>query len=240
MMFFTDDTGEVLRSALQKNEFNKLDPEAGQRLPKRWDPVMKNLLSSIELAVLSDAVGGRDPQSGFFGAVISGGSLGRFEVVIDPHQTEQVNIGQLVWNDSRNFYEAWCRFRGRNFVQGRRAQRPDEARLEDYRIESHLDQDLGMKVVAQATFTPLTANTKVFAFELSRRLRLTKVLLDGEPVEILTSADTSRQTPPFAATTLWESPCLTRWSRAHGMKSSSTTRQSDRRSRRRRLLCGEP
>ena len=185
MMFFTDDTGEVLRSALQKNEFNKLDPEAGQRLPKRWDPVMKNLLSSIELAVLSDAVGGRDPQSGFFGAVISGGSLGRFEVVIDPHQTEQVNIGQLVWNDSRNFYEAWCRFRGRNFVQGRRAQRPDEARLEDYRIESHLDQDLGMKVVAQATFTPLTANTKVFAFELSRRLRLTKVLLDGEPVEIL-------------------------------------------------------
>ncbi len=197
MMFFTDDTGEVLRSALQKNEFNKLDPEAGQRLPKRWDPVMKNLIGSIELAVLSDAVGGRDPQSGFFGAVISGGPLGRFEVVIDPHQNEQVNIGQLVWSDSRSYYEAWSRFQGRNFVQGRRAKRQDEARLEDYRIESHLDQDLGMKVVAQATFTPLTGNTKVFAFELSRRLRLTKVLLDGEPVEILNSEGHSEADTPL-------------------------------------------
>jgi hypothetical protein len=187
MLFFTDDTAEALRSALQKNEYNQLDAEAGRRLPERWDPVMKNLLRSVELAVLSDAVSGRDPQSGFFGAVISGGTLGRFEVVIDPHRDEQVSVGQLVWSDSRDYYEAWCRFQGRNFAQGRRTKRKDEARLENYRIESHLDQDLGMKVVAQATFLPITANTKVFAFELSRRLRLTKVLLDGEPVEVLNS-----------------------------------------------------
>ena len=187
MMFFTDDTAEALRSALPKNEFNKLDLEAGRRLPELWDPVMKNLLRTVELAVLSDAVEGRDPQSGFFGAVISGGALGRFEVVIDPRRNEQVSIGQLVWRDSRSYYEAWCRFRGRNFVLGRRSQRQDEARIENYHIESHLAQDLSMKVVAQATFIPITANTKVFPFELSRRLRLTKVLLDGETVEILDS-----------------------------------------------------
>ena len=187
MMFFTDDTAEALRSALPENEFNKLDPEAGRRLSERWDPVMKNLLRAVELAVLSDAVDGRDPRSGFFGAVISGGTLGRFEVVIDPRRDEQVSIGQLVWRDSRNYYEAWCRFRGRNFVLGRRTQRQDEARIENYRIESRLAQDLSMKVVAQATFIPVTANTKVFLFELSRRLRLTKVLLDGEPVEFLDS-----------------------------------------------------
>ena len=187
MMFFTDDTAEALRSALPENEFNELDPEAGRRLSERWDPVMKNLLRTVELAILSDTVEGRDRQSGFFGAVISGGKLGRFEVVTDPRRDEQVSIGQLVWRDSRNYYEAWCRFRGRNFVLGRRTQRQDEARIENYRIESRLAQDLSMKVVAQATFIPVTANTKVFLFELSRRLRLTKVLLDGEPVEFLDS-----------------------------------------------------
>ena len=187
MMFFTDDTAEALRSALPNDEFNKLDPEAGALLQERWDPVMKNLLSTVELAVLSDAVAGRDPRSGFFGAVISGGALGRFEVVVDPRRDEQVSIGQIAWRDGRGYYEAWCRFQGRNFVLGRRSQRPDEARLEDYRIESHLDQDLEMKVVAQATFIPTAADTRVFSFELSRRLRLTEVLLDGEAVEILDS-----------------------------------------------------
>ena len=197
MMFFTDDTAGALRATLPGSEFNKLDPEAGQRLAERWDPVMKNLLATVELAVLADAVTGRDPQSGFFGAVISGGTLGRFEVVIDPRRNEQVSIGQLVWSNSRSYYEAWCRFQGRNFALGRRTKREDEARLENYRIESHLDQDLGMKVVAQATFIPITANTKVFPFELSRRLRLTKVLLDGEPAEILDSAGPATAETPL-------------------------------------------
>ncbi len=197
MLFFTDDTADALRSALPENEFNKLDPEAGRRLPERWDPVMKNLLRAVELAILSDVVSGQDPQSGFFGAVISGGTLGRFEVVIDPRRNEQVSIGQLVWSNSRSYYESWCRFQGRNFVLGKRSKRQDEARLEDYRIESHLDPDLSMKVVARATFISAVANTKVFPFELSRRLRLTKVLLDGEPVEILDSGEAAAADTPL-------------------------------------------
>ena len=185
MMFFTDDTGTVLREALKKNPSSKLDAEAGGRIAPRWDSVMANLLAGAELSLLADIAEDRDPAAGFFGAILGGGPRGRFEVVIDSRQAEQVNIGQIVWRDNRRFYEAWCRFRGRNFVAGRRRRVQPTAALSDYRIETRLSDDLRMEVRAKAVLTARSSETRLYAFELSRRLRISEVLLDGEPAEFL-------------------------------------------------------
>ena len=185
MMFFTDDTGTALREALEGNSSTAVDVEAGRLIAPRWDSVMKNLFAGAELSLLSDIAEDRDPAAGFFGAILGGGSLGRFEVVIDSRRNEQVNIGQIVWREGRQFYEAWCRFPGRNFVAGDRRRREPAAVLSDYRIETRLADDLGMEVHAKAVLTPRNPGAMLYAFELSRRLRITDVLLDGGPVEFL-------------------------------------------------------
>ena len=185
MMFFTDDTGTALREALRANPSSEIDLEAGVHIAPRWNPVMENLLAGVELSLLADLAEQRDPAGGFFGAMIGGGARGRFEVVIDSRQSEQVNIGQIVWREGRQFYEAWCRFPGKNFAAGRRREREPAGLLSDYRIETRLADDLRMDVRAKATLTPSGAGTKLYAFELSRRLRISELLLDGELVEFL-------------------------------------------------------
>ena len=185
MMFFTDDTGAVLREALLANPSNKLDPEAGGRIAPRWNSVMANLFAGVELSLLADLAEQRDPAGGFFGAMIGGGARGRFEVVIDSRQAEQVNIGQIVWRENRQFYEAWCRFPGKNFVAGLRRRMQPAGLLSDYRIETRIADDLRMDVRAKAVLTSSSPGAKLYAFELSRRLRISELLLDGEPVEFL-------------------------------------------------------
>ena len=185
MMFFTDDTGAALRAALGENPSSRLDAGAGRLIAPRWNSAMANLFAGIELPLLSDIAEERDPAAGFFGAVLGGGPRGRFEVVVDSRQAKQVALGQVVWREGQQFYEAWCRFPGKNFVAGRRRRLKPAAALRDYRIEVRLADDLRMEVSAEAVLTPLRAGAKLYVFELSRRLRVSELLLDGRPVEFL-------------------------------------------------------
>ena len=211
MMLFTDDTGDAMHKALSTASTASLDTSRGAELARKWTPVLQNLLEALAVRVLFDATSAWAPQSGFFAAIISGGSKGRFELVIDPHLEEQVSVGQSVWRDGRNYYETWCRFRGRNFRDGRRKQARDRSRLENYHIESHLDPDLTMQVVAKADFVPNSTLQRGFGFELSERLKVKKLVLDGEPLEFVqvrgpSSSEARRRSNDIVAFVLAEPP----------------------------------
>ncbi len=185
LMLFSDDTGDALRTSLATASVATLDPARGAELARRWTPVMQNLLDLLAVRVVFDATSAWDPAHGFFAAIISGGPKGRFEVVIDPHVEEQMSVGQSVWRDGRSYYETWCRFAGRSFRDGARKQARDDSRLDNYHIESRLDPDLTMQVVAKADFVPNSTSQRGFGFELSERLKMEKLLLDGEPLEFV-------------------------------------------------------
>ncbi len=185
LMFFTDDTAQKLLLGIQKSAASRLQPEAGQRLAEEWSPVMQNVLGGMALRILVDTLSDMPLESGFFAAAVGGSRLGRFDVVVDPRLPQQVGIGQIVWHDNRAFFESWCSFRGINFRQGRRQPVEIPGRLENYQIEARLAADLSMQVVAKATFVPGTTLQRAFGFELSERLFVTKVLLDGQPAEFL-------------------------------------------------------
>ena len=185
MMFFTDDTAAVLRSTLAANEFNKADPKAGERLADHWSPVLEAMLPNVELRILLDTFSSLDPQSGFFGATVAGGPLGQFDVLVDPRRPEQIHIGQTVWREKRQYYETWCRFQGRSFREGREPPISTEGRLENYRITSRLSTDLDMKAIAAATLATNRSDERIAVLEISEQLRVSKVLLDGRPVEFI-------------------------------------------------------
>ncbi len=185
MMFFTDDTAAILRNGLASTEFNRADPEAGQRLASHWSPVLEAMVPDVETRLLLDTFSSLNARSGFFAATLAGGPLGRFDLLVDPRKKEQIHIGQTVWRENRQYYETWCRFQGRSFRQGHQQPILADGRLQDYRITARLSADLDMQAVAAATFTPGSSSEQMFFFEISERLRVGNVLLDDESIEFI-------------------------------------------------------
>ncbi len=185
MLFFTDDTAEQLRQALQASTSSKPDPQQGESLAPRWNPVLKNLLENTAIRLLYDLISNRPQESGFFGAVMGGSPLGRFDIVVDPLQVRQVTVGQSVWRDNHHYFETWCNFPARSVRQGQNKRQTPPGRLEDYHIDAHLSPDLLLNVTSEATFYPDSTEQRAFALELSEELYVRKVLLDGQPVEFL-------------------------------------------------------
>lgn len=185
MMFFTDDTPEVLEKAIRNASTQRLDPEEGARIASRWSIVLRNLIEASAFRVFLDLRSGRGPQQGFFVAAIRGGKLGRFDVVVDPMLPEQVVVGQLVRSGGRSYYEVWSRFEGRSYRNGRKSTLKLPARLEDYRIEATLSSDLHMQVRAEATLHVEDSRERAVGFELSDRLEVTGLRIAEQDVEFL-------------------------------------------------------
>ena len=183
--FFTDDSAEALKIAIEKNASSRLDIEAGARLAPRWSTIVRNLLGGAALRVFEDTYSNTPLDQGFFAGALRGRKLGRFDVSIDPRLNRQVSAGQFVREGERDFYEVWTSFEGKNFREGRRKVTPPNALLKNYRIESRLNSDLHLGVSAKADFYPENSRTRSFDFELSGRLKVLEVLLDGHPVEFL-------------------------------------------------------
>ena len=185
MMFFSDGTSEELQAALEAAASYRLDPEEGARIAPRWSVVLRNLIEGSSTRVLLDLYSGRDPEHGFFVAAIRGDTHGRFDVVVDSTNPEQVVAGQLVRSEGRAYYEIWTRFESRSFRSGQRARLPPVATLDDYRIEARLAGDLHLSVQAEASLRLPEAGPRAVGFEISSRLEVTAVRIAGQDVEFL-------------------------------------------------------
>ena len=185
VFFFTDDTADALMRAIDKSPSSRADAAAGARLAPRWSTIVRNLLGGAALRVFADDYSDAPPEDGFFVGAMRGNRLGRFEVSIEPRLDKQVSAGRLVRDRDREFYEVWTSFEGRNFREGRRNVTPAPGRLQNYRIAAEIGPDLDMDVRMSADFYPQGPRARSFDFELSGRLRVSAVLLDGEAVEFL-------------------------------------------------------
>ena len=185
LMFFTDDTATVLEAAIKDSLGARLDPDAGARIAPRWSVVLRNLIESSASRALVDLYSGAGEAGGFFSAAVRGGTLGRFDVVVDPMLPEQVVAGQLVRVGGRGYYDVWCRFESRSVRSGRRSRFVSETHLSDYRIEVRLGAALDLRVKARATLASPDSRARAVGFELSDRLEVTAVRVAGEDVEFL-------------------------------------------------------
>ena len=185
VFFFTDDTADALMRAVARSPVSRADAAAGERLAPRWSGIVRNLLGGAALRVFADTYSDAPREAGFFVGAMRGNRLGRFEISIEPRLRKQVGAGRLVRGGEREFYEIWTSFEGRNFREGRRRFVPEPGLLRNYRIEAEIGPDLGMEVRARADFYPQNPRARAFDFELSGRLRVSEVLLDGRAVEFL-------------------------------------------------------
>ena len=189
VLLFTGETYRDLMAQIRENpSSNKKAPEMGLTLAPEWSRVARSLVSSFESRMVLDLLSGASPSSkkpGFFFAAIAGRTLGNFDVMYDARSRQQITIGQTAYRDNRAFFDVWTAFESRSVRNGTRPAPMPEFDVNDFRIDATLvPPDLRLEVVTRVKVKPTGGSGRVFPFYLSRRMRVTAALVDGQPVEV--------------------------------------------------------
>ncbi len=181
VMVFTDGTAAELLKQIDEAG-SKKSPEAGLLLSQSWDSVLRNLFSSFEVRLVRDALA--PGNEGFFYAAVTGNKLGNFDVIYDPRSREQIVIGQLANRDDRLYFDYWTSFQARSFRNGTRRIPGVEFDISDFRLDVTVNPDLRITVTTRLKLSARPGTDRVFAFDISRRMRVASASIDGEPAEV--------------------------------------------------------
>jgi hypothetical protein len=184
LFLFTDGTGELLLEQVSRSVSLKKMPEAGLLLEQTFTPVLKNIASSYETRLVQDFMSARREHLGFFYAAVQGKNLGNFDIIYDPRAREQIVLGQVAYRDERRFFNTWTSFVSRPYRTGQKAP-PKEAAvtIKNIQVDATLEPDMQMKAVTRLTFTVGETPDRAISFDLSRRMKVTQALVNGEPAE---------------------------------------------------------
>ncbi len=180
VFIFSDNTAVELQDMLKDA---KKEPDSGLVLAGQFDSVVRNIATSYEIRLVHDLLSADWQREGVFFAAVSGKTLGNFDVLYDPRARDQVMVGQLVFNENRRFFDTWASFRSRSIRNGSRTPPQDPFAFRNFVIDASLDPDLTLKAKTRVEVVAKSASSRVVVFDLSRRMKVTDVRIDGEPVE---------------------------------------------------------
>ncbi len=182
VMIFSDDTANELLARIEASESMKKKPEMAGLLASPWASIVSNLTGSFVTRLVNDLISG-DRKTGLFYMAVQGTQLGTFDVLYDPTSNEQIFAGKLTYNDNRTYFDTWTSFPSRSVRSGA----PSPAAkfgLDNFRIESTIDNDLMLKAVTRFTLTPKRPLGLGITFAISMNMHATAASIDGQPVEV--------------------------------------------------------
>ncbi len=180
-LLFTDSTAADLLAQIHANAEPRKNLEIGNAIADQWNSVIRNLAGSFETTLVHDLLSTR--KSGFFYMAIAGRRLNNFDVFYDPTSTEQIFAGTLAYRNNQTFFDTWTSFPSRSVRNGAKPPTPP-VDLDNYRIDSTIDDKLLMKCVTRATLTVRQPGEGALRFSISTHMRVTEARIDGQPVEV--------------------------------------------------------
>jgi hypothetical protein len=184
LMIFSDNTGAELMAELRRIEA-KSNPDMGLLLAGKWNSVLSNLTNSLEQRLLQDLQDERRAELGLFYAVIGGTRLGTLDIILDGRATQPQIVGRLAQSPQGTIFETWLHFRPRRW-RSESSELP--FRLENYQISAEIAPDLSMGCITSVRVAPQRAGLLVLPLEINARMRIEKVLVNGEPAEFFQQA----------------------------------------------------
>jgi len=164
---FTDSTAAELRANIAAGRGS---PTEADEFIQQWDGVVQTLNPSYSVRVLTDLIS-LNPRP-YFAAALSNRRLGRFDVVLDERQDEEVLVGQTRWRNDRLYYDVWCSFPR----EGREPQpKPATWQPISYRIQTTIAHNHSLEGNTEVRFRARVPNERVVLFELSRYLQVEEV-----------------------------------------------------------------
>lgn len=185
LMLFTDDTAAEIQLAIKNSNHPEPSREQGLLLQDRFGNTLVNLTNSFRLRLVENMASAREGRNGFFYAAMVGRKLGNFDALYDPMAPRSVFVGQLSNKQNRTFYDVWTTFPARALRSQRRVLSPNV--VSENRIQATLAADLHMDVTSTAVMS-FTGEARVIVFDLSNRMSIASVTIDGEPAEFFNDA----------------------------------------------------
>lgn len=190
VLLFTDKTGAEIAAFVREHE-SKPAPEMGALLADQFSQTLRNLTASFEARMVQDLAGKVAPEHGIFFVALGGSGHGNFDVVYDPQAIDQVVVAQLQFRENRSYYNVWTSFPSRR-VRKDPAQAPvlRDFLIEDVRIDARLGAELRLTATTTLRIripdeTSVRRRRNSLAFDISRRVRIREVSVNGEPAQVL-------------------------------------------------------
>lgn len=182
LFLFTDGSGEKILEEIRNRGTKNQD--MGLLLSSNYSGTIRNLSESFELRFLLDIENPARASQGVFFATVASPKLGAFDLVYDPMAREQITIGRFTVQGERSFFDVWSSFESQSIRSGARKRQEPVYKLDDFRIDATLEPDLNLKVTTRARLNANSPGVHAFAFEMTDRMRLDSVLIDGKPAEV--------------------------------------------------------
>lgn len=185
LLIFSDDTAQELLAQIHDEGRGRKALEMGPVLAEQWSAAAAGVAAGFGPRLVEDVLAPARKGGGFLFASVVGKHLGSFDLVYDPRAQEQIFAAQVTSHNGQPSYDLWTSFPGRGIRQGR-TQRPKPDFVPTrYRIDATLDPELRLKATVRVAVTNGGAPQRVFAFAVSRAIRVTSAKMDGAPVELL-------------------------------------------------------
>ena len=183
VFLFTGDEYDEIISQFPRSPANKKAPEMAPLMDEKWTSVLRNLGESYQTRLTLDLLGG-PAKAGLFSALVSGNTLGNFDVIVDPDSPEAILAGQVHSRDDRVYFDTWTSFRSRS-SRGNPALPGPNLVTSNYRIEATVAPDLSMSVVTRVTVRTTVDGAPAARFEISPAMTVSEARVDGQPAEVL-------------------------------------------------------
>jgi hypothetical protein len=178
----TDGSLDQWRADLLERPLTRRDPEMGLLLQSRFAGVARNLGQSFQVRLVHDLLN-QDPTQGLFYAGITGVNLGNFDLVHDPAAREEMTLGAVSSTPGGSGFDIWSSFETRERARERTLP-PVLGKLDDFRIDATVHEDLRMEASTRVSWTPARELRGALSFEIAPEMNVTAALLDGQPVEV--------------------------------------------------------
>lgn len=183
LFLFSDQLGDELFA--RASESGRPSAEMGAHMTERWTSLAQNISGGFEVRMVQDLLS-PDPNAGVFFAGIAGDKVGNFDVYFDPYSREQIFVGQFTTRTGHPSFDVWTTFEARSTRTGRSKPPTQPVQMTRYRIQVDLDAALHMKAVTRAELTT-TLPLRAVGLQVSDRVNITAVSIDGKPAEIYKS-----------------------------------------------------
>ena len=184
MMLFTDSTAADLMRQIEASPGGvKPAVEMGLVLRQRYESALRNVAESMELRLVQDVLAGRPVERSLFYGILSGSPQGNFDLLVDARDRARVIVGQFVTRETGRFFDVWCSFTGKSQRARQGPAKPSGLRIDAVQLEVRVAADLKTRVKTRLTVMPRDAAEPAIAFDISPRMRIQQVRVNGEPAE---------------------------------------------------------
>lgn len=184
LMLFTDDTAAELQRQIEASPGGvKPAVDMGLVLRQRFEGSLRNVAESMQLRMVQDLLGGRAADRTLFYGIFSGTEHGNFDLLVDARDSARVLLGQFVTRETGQFFDVWCSFTGKSLRKLQGPARGGGLKIDAVRLDVRVAPDLKTTVATRLSVTSREAADPTLSFDISPRMRLQRVRVNGEPAE---------------------------------------------------------